>query len=380
MKKVLWAVSALAVAGLCFTGCDEEDLNNVFGDPEEWSPVDNDKYCDGTCGTGENVNAPNCFTKDITKTDKDSTYCLGCKFNCALKFASAGQVNCVAGDAVLGGGWGCAALGECPAGQGFKVAADGTAKCETLSTNTCSGPGDCTDTQHCDADQKICVDNEVEENTQYTIVRITDKSDGCTGDKLNSKGLCKLDDPGADIDAVALVKQDNSVSYASEVMGYLRGDVGKQVKTIAEFKAATEGKEIVYTASDPTRALGKPDSLVSYAGGKNVDGSCIYWLNKDDKENRVHPYVSLGGNQGWIELAMDGVIEAGDRIDVLEVGACAMKETDNADGSAAQSEEILVEIAIADDEESWVSLGENKASADNKGVLSFTVSGAKMKK
>ena len=384
MKKTLWFLSALAVAGFAFTACDEEDLNNIIpgGEPEEVNPVDNDEYCDGTCGEGNNVDAPNCFTDDITSTDEEVTGCSACSKNCGLANSSvAGYPNCVQGAVELGGGWGCASDSKCSAEQGYKVGADGIAKCEALALKTCTATSGCGEDQHCNLDTGECEDNTDEDPVVYSVVRIEDLSGKCQNSKgeskLDSKGRCLLDDPGADIDAIVLKKEGKAPVYATDVVAYKRSDFSGEFKTLAEVKAAEKDMTEGYAAADPTKALNAPDSFNTY--GNNFDGTCKYWVDPNAAE-KVHPYVSLGGEGGYIEVEMGGTIEAGDTIDVLEVGECKMTNTSDGGDQTAVADRVKVKIAILDDESSWVELGESVPDKTNKGILSFKVSGANMKK
>ncbi len=375
MKKVLWTLSALALAGLCFTSCDEETMNNLFGDPEEWSPVSNEDFCDGSCGNAEdgNADAPNCFSNDITKGDDvDYTFCSACSVNCGMKYKGT-TPTCVQGDVVLGGGWGCASAGTCAAGQGFKVTGE-IAKCEPLDVNQCDAESGCGEGYHCDLDAGLCVEDEVEEDNNFKFVRIEDLSGKCQNSKgetkFNDDGICTLDDPGADIDAVILVKKNGDVKYATDVVGYKRSDLDGTFKILAEIKALNKDG-VSYTAADPTKILGAPDSFDTY--GSAYDGTCNYWVDPQAAE-KVHPYVSLGGSDGWIEVQMGGNIEAGDKLDILEVGECKLKNTTDGGSQTAQADKVKVLVSITSDEGTWKAVGEATPDSNNKGILTFSIS------
>ena len=215
--------------------------------------------------------------------------------------------------------------------------------------NACENDADCETGYVCKAKQ--CV---VEVYNEFKYVRIDDMSVACTLDK---DGLCHVDDPGADIDAVVLTKVDNTLHYAVSVTGYQRSD---------GLKAGERFDQNIPAATDPTRALGQPDAFAAYPA---VDGKCAYYI---DAEKTVHPYVSLGGMGGYVVLEMANAIEAGDKIDVLEIGACDLQNTKDGGSQKAKAEEI--QISISSTGETWKIVGKHSADSTNQGILSFTIS------
>jgi hypothetical protein len=214
---------------------------------------------------------------------------------------------------------------------------------------TCEKDTDCEAGYVCK--DKQCV---VEVYNEFKYVRIDDMSVACTLDK---DGLCHVDDPGADIDAVVLAKVDNTLHYAVSVTGYQRSD---------GLKAGERFDQNIPAATDPTRALGQPDAFAAYPA---VDGKCAYYI---DAAKTVHPYVSLGGMGGYVVLEMANAIEAGDKIDVLEIGACDLQNTKDGGSQIAKAEEI--QISISSTGENWKIVGKHSADSTNKGILSFTIS------
>ena len=91
-----------------------------------------------------------------------------------------------------------------------------------------------------------------------------------------------------------------------------------------------------------------------------------------DAEKTVHPYVSLGGMGGYVVLEMANAIEAGDKIDVLEIGACDLQNTKDGGSQKAKAEEI--QISISSTGETWKIVGKHSADSTNQGILSFTIS------
>lgn len=205
----------------------------------------------------------------------------------------------------------------------------------------------------------------------FKFVMIEDLSTACSEAKT-----CTTEDPGADIDAVVLKKggSNDNLKYAAAVRGYKRSD-GKQ--------ATTSDNEM---ATNPEKATGKPDSFVAYP---TADGICYYYskdVSSSDEANRIRTYVSLGGKGGQLILEMEDAIEAGDIIDVLELGKCNLYNTKSApdakDKDVAKSEPIQIQVAVTDDASSnlWNIVGTDEASDKNKGILSFNILGSHLTK
>jgi len=111
----------------------------------------------------------------------------------------------------------------------------------------------------------------------YRYVRITDVS-GASGGA----------DPGVDLDAIVLLRPGAAPRFALAVVSY-------------------EATPNDVTRADPADALGAPDAFADYPDTSTceVDGG----------------FVALGG-RGAIVLDFGAGIEAGDTLEVLEVGAC----------------------------------------------------------
>lgn len=142
----------------------------------------------------------------------------------------------------------------------------------------------------------------------YEWVRIDDLSNATGGG-----------DPGADIDAVVLVKSGQSPVYATSVGSY----------------AASPAN---VNANDPNQLLGAPDAFENYP---------------DVTTCRVDMgFVSLGGG-GYITARMGAPIEQGDQLDVLEVGGCSYGT------GTAFADAIRLQVSTSSDVNgSWVVVGE----------------------
>jgi hypothetical protein len=334
MKKALWVLSALALVGIGFAGCGgEEECGDGY-------ICDNEEFCDGQCGAGEN-----CFGKDEAD---DRPICSKCEYDCAIMFPSTFK-NCNETEGL------CMNDASCPAGMTAQSNGDGTGLCVGGEQKTCTTNDECGEGLVCSGGACVA-EGSVE--TKFKYVRIDDLSDKCkmNGDK------CEAKDPGADIDAIVLVKRtDGSSIYAESVRGYMRSDGIKA-------KDGTDSQ----VASDPAQALGKPDSFSDYANSK-IGGDCIYWKDKD-AANLEHPYVSLGGLGGYLEVEMGGDIEKGDTLDILEVGGCNLTNTSDGGKQVAVGEKIKVSISMSGDAETWNPVGELTSDKDtNKGLLSFAL-------
>jgi hypothetical protein len=317
-KSLLWLLSSLAISGLFVVAACDDDEEEV--DPATY-PCTHQTECDES----------RCVVDQAAEFDEDD------------ELVSEGRYHCCAANEVARGG-----------------------VCETAGSG--GGSGDqCNDDNDCDYGFSCvsgsCVNNST--TTNYRFVKIEDLSTAC--DKKN----CGFD-PGADIDAVVLVKSGNVTKYAKRVVGYQRSDG----KSVAERGYAT----------DATKALRAPDSFINYP----IADQCNYFhadVPGNDKDNREFTFVSLGGKGGWLELEMDDIIEAGDKLDILELGKCALYNTEShpgkLDGGKAQSEQIQVSISVAENNGVWVTLSDNggKLSANdtNKGILSFKISSADLK-
>ncbi len=245
----------------------------------------------------------------------------------------------------------CSILESCPLGS--EMGLDG--RCSGgelgLEGSTCLSSEDCSYGLSCY--QNICWS--AAPSADYKYIRINDLSAKCS-DNCDPEA-------GADIDAIVLSKFDKTYHYAFKVVGYMRAD-------------GTLESSDNNSATNPQKALSKPDGFKNYP----ISDGCYFYNSDvagDDETNRSYTFVSLGGEGGYLIVEMDASIEAGDKIDVLELGECTMFNTESApnksSGKTASSEMISIEISA--DGNSWKLLGSAKADSTNKGIISFTVKG-----
>jgi len=332
MKKALWVLSALALVGFGFSGCGEEE---ECGDGYI---CDNDEFCDNACNEGA---GEHCFGKDEAD---DRPICSKCEYDCAIMFPDTFK-NCNEAAGL------CMNDASCPAGMTASDNGNGTGLCVGGEQKTCTTNDQCGENEVCSGG--VC-EAEGSVETKFRFVRIDDMSPICE----KKDGKCTAPDPGADIDAIVLVKSNGQSVYAESVAGYSRSDGIK----------SKEGLE-ANVAADPAEALKAPDSFSKYAAGSS-GGECIYWK---DAEKTIHPYVSLGGQGGYLVVEMGGDIEKGDKLDILEVGGCELTNTTEGGKQTAQGEQIKVSIAVSGDAETWNPVGEKKSDDSNKGLLSFAL-------
>ena len=88
-------------------------------------------------------------------------------------------------------------------------------------------------------------------------------------------------------------------------------------------------------------------------------------------------FVSLGGKGGYIVVEMSEQIEAGDIIDVLEVGGCTLQNTADGGNVVAQAEKVKVQVSV-NYTDGWKVIDELQANSINKGVISFEVTADKL--
>ncbi|MBQ9244619.1 MAG: hypothetical protein IJ165_15575 [Proteobacteria bacterium] len=302
MKKSLWILSALALAGFCMTGCLEG------AGPVDGEQVDNDEYCDGQCGDSEYC---------LYSSDLESGECSACPVDCALENSL--YPVCI----VLDGGVGpvCVATANCPDGQGYAKDESGHYVCSN---------GD-------------PIDDPAPEAGAGQFIRVDDVSTFEEACGKFENGKCSKDDPGADLDAIVVRKADGGYLYAKEIMAYSRG---------AEKDRVTERG----VSGDPTAVLGKPDSLISYPDS----GDCYYLQKDSNKDDYKFTFMSLGGEGGYVEVKMDDVFHAGDTVDIIELGNCELVNTHSGQGvskSKVGAESMKVQVSISGEDGSWKVLG-----------------------
>lgn len=381
MKKSLFAIAALAVAGLGFMGCDEI-LNDA---------------CNGTCTSDqlcvETVNkGAACYAEDLVKVDADEcdngrqlntdgTITCAEAQQCGDKTCEIGKYCVTALDENDLEVQGCVAeTKNCDPGWVLQWQEDGTVLCINGTVqSSCNSNDDCTEEGFiCVANQCIKGEESVE-LSGYKYVRIDDLTDpqvACCGtdDAGNVKSCtkCTMEDPGADIDAIVLTKKETKASY--------------YVASVKEYKndfqeGGNRYNEDVPMATYAKAIEGKPDSLYQYGteAWPEDDAECRYvkegapkWPNYT-AEDRT--FVSLGGQGGYIIVEMEEKMEEGDKLDVLELGECKMIKSDGSNNSASNvpAEKIKIQIAVKSDaaESDWKVLN-NEVNAVN-GLITLNV-------
>lgn len=309
-KSLFWMLSALAVSGLfTLAACDEDESEDV-----------------GVCDASVDPCA--------SRTD-GKTIC-----------------NVVQGQAV------CAIRLGCDGSDIMGL--DGLCTSPEPTGTACNADGTCSEEGY------SCVDGVCQyvPNT-YKYVRIDDLDPKC---KLGSDGKCEDSvDPGADIDAIALIKSGKSPVYASSVRGYKRAD-------------GVDGSSDVSMAANPERAIGKPDAFLHYP---DPDGVCYYYpqgVNAKNDATAERTYVSLGGLGGYLIVEMPDAIENNDRIDVLEIGDCTLYNTKDkpseADTKAKKAESVKVQVSVTDTVDgAWKVIGNLSGQSASKGIISLEVTG-----
>jgi hypothetical protein len=247
--------------------------------------------------------------------------------------------------------------------------------------------GSCDSNDDCVEEGYICVEHQCiqgEESVElsgYKYVRIDDLTDpqvACCGtdDDGNVKSCtkCTMEDPGADIDAVVLIKKDTKAPYyAVDVKGYAN-----------DFQeGGNRYNESVPMATYAQAILDKPDSLYQYGTDQwpEDDAECRYVkagapaYPNYKAEDRT--FVSLGGQGGYIIVEMGEKIEEGDTLDVLELGECKMIQSDGSDKSASKvpAEKVKIQIAVKSDaaESDWKVLSDTDGNQATNGLISFTI-------
>lgn len=228
--------------------------------------------------------------------------------------------------------------------------------CTTRYTGSCESNSQCENDQVCDTVNKRCVAKTGPQKPR--LVRIDDLTELSDNDKKNG------DDPGADIDTVVLTKASGKAVYVAEVNGFKRGD-GKSAKG-----------EDYSIAANPQAVVGAPSSFVDYP----TDTKNCYYYKKgtDPNASPVRPFVSLGGKGGYIVVVMGEDIEAGDTLNVLELGGCTLQNTkDKKPQVAAGKEAVKVQISISGKDGDWALVGDSSSRVKEKdytGIFSVEIS------
>lgn len=312
MKKSLWILSALALAGFCMTGC----LEGLESSPEAGDVVDNDKYCDGLCEAGEF-----CILSDDLETGECA--------ECSKKCDEPGYPVCI----ILDGGIGevCVATATCPDGQGYQYDED-------LKHYLCS-EGD-----------PVEPEPEVGAGLYIRVDDMSSLEESCGG---LVDGKCKKDDPGADIDTIVVRKANSGgYIYVDEVVEFGR------VKNVDRLSDRP-------VSSDPKKLEGAPDSLLSYPEA----GSCYYLKKDSDKDDYDFTFASLGGEGGYVVVKMKEQFHAGDSVDVIELGDCELVNLHDSDKIAKSNvgaETMKVQVSVSGEDGTWKVLG---ASGNAKGGI-----------
>lgn len=160
---------------------------------------------------------------------------------------------------------------------------------------------------------RLVVDDMPPPADPYLFVRVDDVSDHAAGT-----------DPGADLDAVVLRKADGAHVFVEAVEHYMASPQEPR-------------------ANDPAELLGTPDAFYAWPDTSvcNVDTG----------------FVSLGGS-GTIIARMGAEIEAGDTVEVLELGGCSYGS------GTAIVEEIEVLVSVSPEVGAqWIVLGRGTGPA-----------------
>ena len=337
MKKALWILGALALVGFGMTGCGED------GEP-----------CGDTglvCGS------------DLSVLLKPFCVEIGAK-------DGKGQMTCSAYQSCT----------EYLEDHGEDLVFDKNGLCvNAVQDDYCEVKSECGDGEVCNKDTHRCEPESTVTEDKFSFVRIDDASTNdltWNGTCFESKGSC-VDDPGADIDAVVLKKADGALKYAKEIYDY--SFAGGKI-------TYKKGDEVPPTklATNPLNIKGAPDSIENYGDDSvtcklyNDDASTNCFFN-NDVQCEVRPFVSLGGPGGYIIVEMEADIEAGDTLDILEVGDCKMINCNDKNGTktdcgTAVKDGVKVYVSINDStKENWKIVGDTGKQPD-KGVISFPIS------
>lgn len=331
MKKLIWTLSALALTGLCFSACDDDEEAITKEFCESIGKVYVEVEGVASCADAQ---------PGVKDCHVDASLCSGSTPYCVQ---------------VPNGNYLCSGTEQCASG----LIRDNDGYCVSdVIVKNCTSHDGCEPGYLCGKNNE-CVP-EAEAADVYRYVRIDDLSV-----PTNSQ-----EDPGADIDAVILWKPNGDHYTAGVVTAY---------HYMPDF--FKEGS----VANDSSKITGEPDAFTTYTNGGlgAKEGSCDY--RKGGSLSGDFTFVSLGGmkedgsDAGYIEVEMTGAIENNDRLDILELGGCKTKGTkDDNTGEAkefnAKSEDIRVQLSITKNATSWTAVKEFK-SRDDKGLLNWVVSG-----
>lgn len=327
MKKTLWALSAVIML-VGFTGCDADEGDECAADAD---CVSKDKTM--ICQAKQCV-VPDCGNK---------LYCAGADKCVRAANAKDGKDHCVS-----------ATIAKCVNESQGRKWLNEKMLCEDAQITSCNTDTDCSKDMHCDTTSHRCADGAPSGN-EFKYVRIDDLSQKDTSGK-------KLEDPGADIDAIVLTKKSGgSPVYATTVKGYHRADG----------VSASADKSV---AANPQMALGQPDSFIGYPSNTT---DCYYYAKDKQAGDKTvdRPFVSLGGLGGYLIVEMGNKIEAGDNLAVLELGACKLQNTKDGKDHKGIPEGVRVQVSVSGEDGSWKAVGDSSSQAKETGKFNgiFTV-------
>lgn len=362
MKKTFWALSLMALLGFVgMTACEEEDLG---GGGEGGGDVVDPDQCQKNEDCSEGANG---FGSEAKK------YCVTA--NTGRKVCGKYDACCADGDAEA-----CDRefdeTGECVSKGGHVSECNADTDCDKDLGEVCdksAGYGVCKKDNHA--------------VQTFKFVRVDDASEDKYTGAWNSEKRCAPtkaggceNDPGADIDAIVLTK-NGTPSYVADVYDYHFGVATEDVKFN---KGDTNAPKY---ATNPLNIVGEPDSISNYG---TADASCKLFIDPEEKncfgdgDNGIpctdRPFVSLGGPGGYIIVEMQNAIDAGDKLDILEVGDCKMA---NCDGDSA--DKCAKSKAVADGVKVFISMsdvydGDWKVVSDAQtpamGVVSLEITSA----
>ena len=328
----------------CEHTCDSEKLSCTCPEPYIWSL--NDRQC-----IDPNPPEPEDPAPASCATDNDCSEGLVCK-----------EKACVEPEQKS-----CENDGDC--GEGLvckeKVCVEETAAtCESsndcdddlvCSEGHCIKPESksCVTDDDCDEDMickdKVCVADDQPKDKPYLFVKIEDLSP--------AEYDADTEEPGIDIDAIVLSRNDTQ-SYADSVVSYIRGD-GKSNKVDRKAYA-------------PEAVLGAPDA---FAGYPEDTTTCNYYKDpvpQTNEDEHKYNFLSLGGQGGTLIVQMAVPLQEGDKLDILELGDCTLKQSKQDDQKAAVEKDGL-RVSISNSSApsgKWIEISHGEIA---NGVLSVAI-------